>query len=320
MLLMMAIGSAGCAHSVPRLFAPPQPDGWSAQPIPIARRFTHDAELHCATRTPVGDAGYYLYILTSAAAWDYASTRSFISSHARQPWGHSWLILENPTNRFECGLNGNLGLEQPKYADGVSQRFRNGDPDPVSYLWTTMSDGELQLGSANRAPTFVWRLPITRRQHHRIQNHVLQWKFDQIGVSSNNCVDLVAEAATLAGIGLMHRIRLTLPSQTRIWGKTLRVWTDPKYQVLEYSTPDVLEVDLRHLARLGIGCDVTKWYRNSDMAASKAKDGGKASEDCCEAPQQACPQHAAYRPAVGLHPIAEGKPTTYPASDKGGEP
>jgi hypothetical protein len=39
-----------------------------------------------------------------------------------------------------------------------------------------------------------------------------------------------------------------------------RVWTDPQYRILEYGTPDVLEVDLRQLARIGIGSDVTKWY------------------------------------------------------------
>jgi hypothetical protein len=40
----------------------------------------------------------------------------------------------------------------------------------------------------------------------------------------------------------------------------LRVWTDPKYRVLEYSTPDVLEEDLRSLAQFGIGTDATAWY------------------------------------------------------------
>ncbi|MDP2968201.1 MAG: hypothetical protein Q8P64_03210 [Deltaproteobacteria bacterium] len=43
-------------------------------------------------------------------------------------------------------------------------------------------------------------------------------------------------------------------------GRTRRVWTDPQYRILEYSTPDVLDVDLCQLARLGIGSDVTEWY------------------------------------------------------------
>ena len=120
LLAMTAIGTAGCAHMAPRLYAPMQPDGWSAQPVAIARRFAPDADLDPATRTPVGDEGYYLYILTKSGAWDYRDTRSFLLSHAREPWGHSWLILESPTNRLEYGLNGNFGREKPKYEEGVN--------------------------------------------------------------------------------------------------------------------------------------------------------------------------------------------------------
>ena len=55
-----------------RLYAPMQPDGWSAQPIAIMCRFAPDADLDPATGTPVGDEGYYLYILNEAANWDYS--------------------------------------------------------------------------------------------------------------------------------------------------------------------------------------------------------------------------------------------------------
>ena len=103
-------------------------------------------------------------------------------------------------------------------------------------------------------------MPITQRRYQLIHEYVMQWKYDQIGVRTNNCTDMVTEAAALAGINLIHRIRLTLPPETDTWGQTLRVWTDPQYRILEYSTPDVLEVDLRHLARIGIGSDVTEWY------------------------------------------------------------
>ena len=64
--------AARCAHRTPRLCAPMQPDGWSAQPIEIVCRFAPDADLDPATGTPVGDEGYYLYILNEAANWDYS--------------------------------------------------------------------------------------------------------------------------------------------------------------------------------------------------------------------------------------------------------
>ena len=123
-----------------------------------------------------------------------------------------------------------------------------------------MSDGHFQTGKPNRPPSFVWRMPITRRRHQLIQEYVLQRKYDQFGVRSNNCTDMVIETAALAGINLVHRIRLTWPPETKVLGRMRRVWTDPQYRVLEYSTPDVLDVDLRQLARSGIGRDVTEWY------------------------------------------------------------
>ena len=140
------------------------------------------------------------------------------------------------------------------------QRGLAGDPNPIAYLWQTMSDGQFQNGKPNRPPTFVWRMPITQRRYQLIYEHVMHRKYDQFGLRSNNCTDMVAETAALAGINLVHRIHLTLPQETKLLGKTLRVWTDPQYRVLEFSTPEVLEKDLRQLAQIGIGSDVTEWY------------------------------------------------------------
>lgn len=249
-----------CAGQTPGLYAPTQPDGWSAQPIAIVSRFAPDADLDPATGTPVGDEGYYLYILNEAANWDYRNSKRLLFSIWQRPWGHSWLILESPRDRLEFGHTGDLGQTKPRYHEGVFQRIQDGDPNPIAYLWQTMSDGLFQIGKPNRPPSFVWRMPITRRRHQSIYEYVMQRKYDQFGVRTHNCTDMVIATAALAGIHLIHRIRFTLPPETKVWGRTRRVWTDPQYRILEYSTPDVLEADLRQLARLGIGNDVTEWY------------------------------------------------------------
>ena len=85
-----------CARQKPRLYAPMQPDGWQVQPISIVGRFAADADLDHATGTPVGDEGYYLYILNDAANWDYSRTKSLLFSIWQRPWAHSWIILESP--------------------------------------------------------------------------------------------------------------------------------------------------------------------------------------------------------------------------------
>ncbi len=259
MILVAGVGT-GCAHQTPRLYAPMQPDGWNAQPIAIVCRFAPDADLDPSTGTPVGDEGYYLYVLNESANWDYNDPTSLLFSIWQRPWAHSWLILESPQDRLEFGHTGDFGQIKPRYHEGVFQRIRDGDPNPIAYLWETMSDGQFQIGKPNRPPTFVWRMPITRRRYQLIYEYVMQRKYDQFGVRTNNCTDMVIETAALAGINLIHRIRLTLPPEVKFWVWTLRVWTDPQYRILEYSTPEVLDADLRQLARLGIGSDVTAWY------------------------------------------------------------
>jgi hypothetical protein len=259
-MAVLAWCAAGCAHQSSRLYARTQPDGWNAQPVSVVCRFAPDADLDPATRTPVGDEGYYLYILNEAADWNYSNSSSLVFSIWLRPWAHSWLILESPQERLEFGHTGDLGIAKPRFHEGVYQKIDEGDPNPIAYLWQTMSDGRLQIGKPNRPPTFVWRMPITQRRYHMIHEYVMQRKYDQFGVRSYNCTDLVAEAAALAGINLIHRIRLTLPQDTKVMGKKLHVWTDPQYRILEYGTPEVLDADLRQLARLGIGSDVTEWY------------------------------------------------------------
>jgi hypothetical protein len=249
--------AAGCGR---RLYAPMQLDGWSAQPIVIMCRFASDADLDPVTGTPVGDEGYYLYILTEAANWDFSDAVWFLFSIWQRPSAHSWIILESPRNHLEVGHNGNFGLEKPRYQEGVIQRFRDGDPNPIAYMWQTMSDGQFQIGKPSRPPTFVWRVPITRRRYQLIYEYVMQRQYDQFDVRTNSCTDMVVEAAALAGINLINRIHLTFPPEAKFWGWTLRVWTDPQYRILEFGTPEVLEVDLRQLAQTGIGSDVTEWY------------------------------------------------------------
>ena len=237
-----------------------QPDGWSAQPIGVECRFARHADLDPDTKAPVGDEGYYLYILNEHANWDYGTASSLVFTIWMRPWAHSWLILEKPGDRLEFGHTGDLGITTPRYHEGVFQGIREGVPNPIAYLWRTMEDGHFQTGKPNRPPTFVWRMPITRRRYQLIHEYVMQRKYDQFGLRSDNCTNFVAEAAALAGINLIHRIHLTLPPETKVWGRTLRVWTDPQYRILEYGTPEVLDADLRQLARLGIGSDVTEWY------------------------------------------------------------
>jgi len=259
-LLIIALGFAGCVHQT-RVYAPLQPDGWSARPVSIACRFAPDADLDPATGMPVGDEGYYLSILTDVAGnRDFSSPLSVAFSFKKNPGGHSWIMLESPQKREEYGHNGNFGRDKLHYLEGVYQRFRDNHPNPIAYLWEVLDDGRLETDRNEHTPTFVWRMPITRQRYRLIYEYVMQRTYEQFSLRDNNCADMVADAAALAGINLIHRLRLTIPPDVNILGRKLHCWTDPKYRILEFSTPDVLQMDLRQLARFGIGSDVTEWY------------------------------------------------------------
>ena len=139
--------------------APVQPDGWSAQPIVVVRRFAPDADLDPAAATPVGDEGYFLYVLTEAAKWDFSDATSFFLLNLAASVG-AW--LDHPGKSPESsGIrpHRDLGLEKPRYHGGVMQRVLDGDRNPIAYLWQTMSDGQLQIGKPNRPPrsSGAWR-------------------------------------------------------------------------------------------------------------------------------------------------------------------
>ncbi|MHB8882433.1 MAG: hypothetical protein ACYC69_13100 [Thermodesulfovibrionales bacterium] len=258
--MLTAFASAGCVHQT-RFYAPLQPDGWSARPIPVACRFAADADLDPATGTPAGDEGYYLYVLTDSDGHrDYSTPLSVAFTFKKNPGGHSWIMLESPQGRLEYGHNGNFGQNKLHYLEGVYQRLRDEHPDPIAYLWEVLDDGRLETGRADHTPTLVWRMPLTKRRYQLIHEYVTQRTYARFNLRDDNCADMVAAAAALAGINLSHRLRLTIPQETTMLGRTMRLWTDPQYRILEFSTPDVLQLDLRQLVLFGIGSDVTEWY------------------------------------------------------------
>jgi len=145
-LLLTGI-AAGCAH---RLHASMQPDGWSAQPVVSACRF---APMPTWIRPPERpwDEGYYLYILTEAADWDFSDETWFLFSILQRPSAHSWIILESPGIVWKSATPATSGrrhrVTMRRDAEGSEW-----DPNPIAYVWQTMSDGQFQIGKPDRPP------------------------------------------------------------------------------------------------------------------------------------------------------------------------
>jgi hypothetical protein len=82
---------------------------------------------------------------------------SFFRSFVKHPHGHAWFILESPHDRLEGGHAGNFGENKPRYHEGVIQHIKDGDPNPIMYIWKTLDDGQFESGNPGYDPTFAWR-------------------------------------------------------------------------------------------------------------------------------------------------------------------
>jgi len=142
---------------------------------------------------------------------------------------------------------------------GVMQRIRHRDPI-LLLICGRRCRWPIADRQARSSPDVCLENADDPATHQLIYDYVMHRKYDQFGVRSNNCTDLVIETAATRGINLMHRIRLTWPPEAKFLGRTRRVWTDPQYRILEFSSPDVLEADLRPDCPVRIGSDVTECY------------------------------------------------------------
>lgn len=217
-----------------------------------------DANLPVAQRPR--DDGYFLYIFTDSVGIDFTTSRSYIHTLCKQPGegkeahsvGHSWFRLVAPGSEIECGHTGEFGYEQPTYFHGVLELAESGEADPAAYLFTDMHDGELQNGPGEHTPTFACRVPVTKAQHAAVVQFISDYDFERFGILGHGCSYFATGAAARAGLELRHEVRIRIPPEIRWHGATRRLWTDAKYSVIDFGSPDTLEADLRRLAEIGV--------------------------------------------------------------------
>ena len=262
---VLSVAASGCAR--PDALAG-QWDANFAEPVRPPAELTGSASTDPATGRLTGDEGYALYLLTDAVGIEFFTPERFLTTLHKHPRGgkedesigHCWLILDSPRKLIECGHTGEFGLERPTYYRGVMRRVREGHADPVGYLWETMHDGEFHRGPGTHRPTFVLGLPITAEQHEAIYDYINGYDYGPFRLVGHACTDFVAGAAELAGLRIMHQVRLRIPHDVRLEGRTIHLRTSRKYATITVGSPDLLEAHLRRLARRGVGWDATKWY------------------------------------------------------------
>jgi len=216
----------------------------------------------------VGDTGYALYLLAFPVGMSFSDSNAFLQTlhkHPKTGWkdhnvGHGWIIVESPEQTIECGHTGEDGIERPAYYQGVFEKIRARDPNPIAYLWEEFDDGRFVNGSNGHVPAFVAKLPITAAEHARLIEYINSYDYKHFSLVRKHCTEFVAGAAEIMGVNLVTKVRLKIPREVHFRGKRYTLWTDARYEYLTFGSPDVLDSDLRQLVKEGIAEDAAAWY------------------------------------------------------------
>ena len=137
---------------------------------------------------------------------DFSSGRSSFKSSDmpplvggnKSPTGHSWLILESPEERIECGHTLNNAKRVTHYLRGILRREKQNHPNPGAYVWESFPGGKRHGRLYFFDPSFVLYLPISEIQHKAIASYIKNYDFKNFSMVNHECTHFVAGAARLA--------------------------------------------------------------------------------------------------------------------------
>jgi hypothetical protein len=228
----------------------------------LPARVVHTARTAQAVALPAQPTGYRLVLLTGSIGVDVPNGHLHVSGGRRMSLvkmtdtGHSWVILESPGKKIECGLT----PKSQNWFGGVSKLQKQGDPNPISFLWQTLPDGKRHGHLTGLKPSFAAAVNLTPEQHAAVEKFIGGFDFRSFNLMEHECTNFAVETARQVGLELDYQLEIDMPQTKRLFGKDYRVWTDPRYSKLLIATPDVMERSLRELARQGIVQDVTKQF------------------------------------------------------------
>lgn len=219
---------------------------------------------------------YFLIIYVEACHLDYTSTLGLLQTIAKHPngstegdVGHAWIHLQGLVDgkivSIEGGHSGERGILQAKYFDGVMNYIDYGyanpsdkqiktpryEPNPIKYLWTSQQDGFFQRGSGGHTPTFAIKIPITPEQFERILSFIdpKNYCYKDYNLTRNQCSSFVAHVAALADFPIEYELTIPIDSSVYFRGRHVRLWEDPQYAYLRFSSPDIIERSLINATR-----------------------------------------------------------------------
>jgi len=221
---------------------------------------------------------YYIVFLVSARHLDYSDSRILFEAVSnidnklkRNRVGHSWIYLRGIKNGkvviLEGGQSVGYAKKQAGFLEGVINLANYGyanptstekkqyryEPNPIKHLWDERDDGYFHKNKATPSPTFAAKINLTEAQFEKVLPFMDpdNYSYKKFSVTGNQCSSFLVAVANLVGIELEHSVTIDIPPEFNVNGKTYRLWEDPQYSKLTFSTPDVLERSLIQLVMEG---------------------------------------------------------------------
>lgn len=216
------------------------------------------------------EPSYFIVFLVNARQLDSSSLNSFFKTLAKHPSdgskngdvGHAWIYLQGD-HILEGGHSGERGTCQPGYMEGVCDNIALGAKDPVAYLWSPQCDGYFQWGNGGHRPTFAAKVDLTKEQYDQILAFIENYPFQEYSITKNQCCSFLKQIAALINIQLEDQASLFIDPWVFFEGKYNKMWENPCYSTLVFSSPDVLEQSLKTLVNEGRAENVLSWYRRT---------------------------------------------------------
>lgn len=220
---------------------------------------------------PLLASEYEVLFLVDSPGINYNHFASFLQGWAKHPntknmdgsVGHAWILLKAPHEIWEGGHSGEGNPQTPTYAESMMLLIKQNDPNPIRKFFSTRNDGYLENGPGDHVPTFAIKVAITECQYHEIRALLFDntYDFKKYQIAQRQCVTFVQKVAMIASLDLRGMQLLEIPPNIYVWGKKIRLWTDPKYRQLAIATPECLEFKMRQALYQGKALPALKEYR-----------------------------------------------------------